>query len=580
MANVAAAGILFRDAAGRVLLCRRVDAGHYWSLPGGAVEEGETAEMAARREAQEETGYSHAGPVRALTRRVLDGVDFTTFTADVAEAFEPTLNDEHDLWQWITPEAAMSLGGLHPGLGIALLRPDMDELDISKAIMMGELTSPQRFGNVLLIALRITGTGASFRQKLDEYVWRDPSLYLNDRFLERCQGLPVIVEHPPTDMLDAEEFRERAVGSITLPYIQGDEVWGIAKIYDDVTAKLLETEPLSTSPAVVFKPMEEGVREPTPDGKHLLIEGMPNLLDHLAICVQGVWDKGGPPAGVRNQATTGDQAMTDKTQDTGRQDDDAAKKDGEGGALDKVLDHLEGLHEKIDALGGRMDAAEKRMDSMKKDDDAKKDDDSKKDEDKEEEAKKADGEKEEEKKDDDDAKKDDDDDSKKDSARGDSVDLTSIKSRLDGFEARLREPTPEERKAFTEAQLRAEPVYHALGDSNGAPRFLQGETLLGYRKRLLTPHKAHSKAWKDANLDAITDETVFGNIERQIYADALTAAQNPIIDQPLTLRPVTRTDATERKITRFYGDPEACWGPFKSGRKAVIGFNTDGASRR
>lgn len=276
--------------------------------------------------------------------------------------------------------------------------------------------------------------------------------------------------------------------------------------------------------------------------------------------------------------------MAKDTQDTGRQDD-AAKKDEEGGPLDKVLTHLEGLHQKIDALGGRMDAAEAKMDSMgKKDDDeeAKKDDDSKKD-DNEKEAEEKEAKK------DDDAKKDesedkeekkDDDDSKTDSARGDSVDLTSIKSRLDGFEARLREPTPEERKAFTQAQLRAEPVYHALGDSNGAPRFLQGETLLGYRKRLLTPHKAHSKAWKDANLDAITDETVFGNIERQIYADALTAAQNPIIDQPLTLRPVTRTDATGRKITSFYGDPEACWGPFKSGRKAVIGFNTDGASRR
>lgn len=591
VANMAAAGILFRDPAGRVLLCRRVDAGHHWSIPGGAVEAGETAEDAARREAQEETGYSHAGAIRTLTRRIQDGVDFTTFAADVAEAFEPALNDEHDLWQWITPEAAMSLGGLHPGLGIALLRPDMDELDISKAIMMGELTSPQRFGNVLLIALRITGTGASFRQKFDEYVWRDPSLYLNDRFLERCQGLAVIVEHPPTDMLNAEEFRERAVGSITLPYTQGDEVWGIAKIYDDVTAKLLETEPLSTSPAVVFKPMEEGVREPTPDGKHLLIEGMPNLLDHLAICVQGVWDKGGPPAGVSNQLTTGDRPMADET-----------KTDAEG-ALDKVLEHLKGLHDKLDALGGRMDAAEKRMDSMsKKDEDdekAKKDaeeqarndaeEKAKKDAE-EEEARKADAARrdamsEEERAKEDKAKKDAEEEKARKAAaeaaaRGDAVDMKEIKSRLDGIDARLREPTAEERKAFTEAQLRAEPVYHALGDSHGAPRFLQGETLLGYRKRLLTPHKAHSKAWKDANLDAITDETVFGNIERQIYADALTAAQNPIIDQPLTLRAVTRTDATGRKITSFYGDQEACWGPFKSGRKAVIGFNTDGASRR
>ena len=51
---VFAGGCLF-DAEGRVLLQRRGDSGK-WGFPGGAIELGETPEMAAIRELREETG--------------------------------------------------------------------------------------------------------------------------------------------------------------------------------------------------------------------------------------------------------------------------------------------------------------------------------------------------------------------------------------------------------------------------------------------------------------------------------------------------------------------------------------------
>ncbi|MBK8138602.1 MAG: NUDIX domain-containing protein [Chloroflexi bacterium] len=46
---------LIRDSEGRVLLTRRTDNGR-WCLPGGAMDAGESAEEACRREVMEETG--------------------------------------------------------------------------------------------------------------------------------------------------------------------------------------------------------------------------------------------------------------------------------------------------------------------------------------------------------------------------------------------------------------------------------------------------------------------------------------------------------------------------------------------
>lgn len=295
-----AAGVMFVAPDGRLLLMRRAGRDHpgCWALPGGGIEEGESAEEAARRETLEETGFEYEGRLIPWTRRLLNCVDFTTFLGE-ADAFEPTLNEEHDRFMWVDrgfAQAAVSV--LHPGLGIALSRFDLDELGIAKAIRAGELASPQRYGsNLMLVALRITGTGAAYRQGLDEFVWRDPALYLNPEFLERCQGLPVILEHPEKSTLNTEEFRKRIVGTIMLSYIQGDEVWGIARILDMDAAQMIEEERLSTSPAVVVRSADPGSRTTFGSSK-LLIEGKPVLLDHVAICPQGVWDKGGKPTGL------------------------------------------------------------------------------------------------------------------------------------------------------------------------------------------------------------------------------------------------------------------------------------------
>jgi 8-oxo-dGTP pyrophosphatase MutT (NUDIX family) len=304
-----AAGILFITKAGRVLLMRRAaraeqdaDYVNAWAFPGGGIEGEETPEEAARREVQEETGLTYTGPLKLWTRRVRDEIDFTTFVAVLEDEFKPTLNDEHDAYGWVPRAYALTSKANHPGAYVALARFDMDELGVAKAIRDGELTSPQYYNkNLMLIAIRITGTGLSYRGQHKEYVWRDASLYMNQEFLERCNGLEVIFHHPDKSLLNETEYRNRIAGSIFVPYLKPDEqeVWGIAKIRDMEAAKLLETEVMSTSPAVLCL----GPKFPfSEDGKPILIENKPTLLDHVAILLgeRGVWDKGGPLTGVES----------------------------------------------------------------------------------------------------------------------------------------------------------------------------------------------------------------------------------------------------------------------------------------
>lgn len=188
--------------------------------------------------------------------------------------------------------------------------PVITELDIARKMRDGDLPSPQKLNNAWLFDLRVTGTGISFRPQLDEYVYRPPEHYLTAEFLERCQGLPVIFEHPDEGLLTTDEFRERSIGSIILPYIPpsdddihlSTEVWGIARIFDGDAADLMMGSHVSTSPGVGFGAVGSTKTIRTADGSRLLIEGEPSQLDHLAVCDIGVWDKGGDARGVNLSA--------------------------------------------------------------------------------------------------------------------------------------------------------------------------------------------------------------------------------------------------------------------------------------
>lgn len=296
-----AAGILFLTDDNKTLLIRRGDGGDFpytWCVPGGHQNDEETLEECARRECEEETGIKYEGELTVLH----DSGQFCTYIARHAEIAPVALNYESTGYDWC-PITEVS-EPLHPGLRNAIRAAMANtEYDVAELIKDGVLPSPQMYANLMLLAIRITGTGLAYRSSIGEHVWRDPSLYLNQDFLNRCNGLIVILDHPDGAILNGEEFNKRAIGSIILPYILNDEVWGIAKIYDEDAIKEICSTEVSTSPSVVFDQTADNTVLTTESGEPLLIEGKPFLLDHIAIVTEakgskGVWDKGGDPTGV------------------------------------------------------------------------------------------------------------------------------------------------------------------------------------------------------------------------------------------------------------------------------------------
>ncbi len=625
---IRASGVMFVSMNGNALFLKRgptaPDCPDCWDFPGGGQEGDETAEQTAIRETREEIGFVPDGERLLHTRTASPGangvgvgvgvaealpvplaapvaspplvpmppVDYSTFIQRVTNEFTPELDGEHTGFAWAPLDSPPE--PLHPGCRIALERLDMNELDVAHAIADGRLTSPQRYENVWLFAIRVTGTSVAYRPKHEEFVLRSAEHWTTTDALARCNGMPVIFKHPKkSPLLNSEEFSNRIVGTIFLPYVAGTEVWAIAKIYVDAAAEMMAEGGLSTSPGVNFSNFKVNATLTVENGSKVLVEGDPSLFDHVAICELGVWDKGGEPTGIRAESRE-DSAMTEDEKkaaeekakkdaaekeesekkaaaDKAKKDaDEKERKDGDAGVgekLDKVLSHLDSTNNKMDAIGKRLDAVEgkdKEAEEKAKKDAA----------DKEEADKKAAA---------DAAKKDSDDkeaEEKKKREDAAKIDSADVRKRIDEVAAMIPKAVGDsDYIAMTDAQVRADEVYAMFGDH--APRPQHGETPALYERRIVRDLKKHSDKWGKVDVTtAFADDAAFATVRDDIYGDAKKAAMSPSTAPDGGLRAIKRRGESGHTIIEYVGDSRGWLYPFSGAARQYAQGRFDDTSIR
>ncbi|MGY9371891.1 NUDIX hydrolase [Citrobacter pasteurii] len=541
-------GIMFRQGK-FVFLIQRSDDGT-WCQPGGTVEPGELAIDAARREVLEEVGYQYDGP---LTPHSVHG-DYLTFRAEVPERFEAKLNDESLDAGWFHIDELPK--PLHQPFAEMLAQQALNETEVAALIADGTLSSPQFFINMWMFAIRVTGTGVTWRSADQQMAFRNPDDYLTPEFLQRVAGVPLIWLHPEKNKLDSDEFAKRVIGTLTNSWVADNgEVWTIGRVYDAEAAEIMATRQLSTSPTVTYSESQDSIIKI--DGQPLLVEGSPVLLDHVAICEQGVWDKLLAPTGVKSDSIPNEAEKMDEEKIVAlinkAIDARMAKADAEAADLKAKADAEEAAKkEKADAEAKDAEEAKAKADAEEK---------SAKEKSDESELKKLEHE----------AKGEDDklELERKEREKADS-EMSDLRSQMADLKSRIpTELSDEERNEVADAQVKADSVFSCFGKR--APVPLSGEKPLAYRRRLMIQLQEHSPDFKSVDLSSIADSALLSVAEKTIYADAQKSASLSV--GPGMLREIKRADATGRQISTFEGDPAATWAPFQSGKRQVTSFN-------
>ena len=189
----------------------------------------------------------------------------------------------------------------------------MDDLAIAEKMASGEIDHIVATDKCLLVPMRITGTGITERTMKDgngitiKYpIDRPADVFLSDRFLQMCNGLPVCFYHPQDGegftSLNFDNWKEHTVGTIFYPYIKGSEVWGVAKIFDLSMLDAFRDGIMSTSPFVTStNEIGDGVyREKLED------------INHVAIVPAGHWDTDQPAITANKEIQYKEDLMADK----------------------------------------------------------------------------------------------------------------------------------------------------------------------------------------------------------------------------------------------------------------------------
>jgi hypothetical protein len=475
---------------------------------------------------------------------------------------------------------------------------ELTDYQTAEAIRDGDLPSPTKYGNFWLFDMRVTGTGAAYRDALGEYTIRDPEEWTSPEFVERCNGLPVIDRHPPPGGgLDSEEWRERAIGTIVLPYVKGKEVWGIAKIFDEDAATLMQTTHRTTSPGVTTP---KGANPVTlNDGTKVLAEPLPRILDHLAICQAGVWDQDGPPSGIRLDARKEQPVpeAEDLEKEKQRADSAEAERDDAKTRADAAAAEVEKLKADAKRRDDEAEEERKKFDRRRRADRRARHDRSKHDGedymdcsrcDSEEKSEEEELEKGDKKRHDEGARTADVDPDKQThihDAKQTKETIASMQATIDALVAKDRardaSPSIEDANALSAAFKRYDALYQMLGEPMLSA--YPGEKPTDYRRRLANGLRKYTKTFVDYQFHDALDPQAFGLIEESILKEATVTAKH--VEIPATgygqLREVRGKNELDKDETRFYGDCREAFRPFMHPQRTYIkAFNLTPAGSR
>lgn len=391
----------------------------------------------------------------------------------------------------------------------------MNELDLIQAMARGEAASPTEFGNSIYFDMRISGTGMADRPARGEVTYRAPEIWTGPEMVRRAQGLPVVLGHPAKAVLDGQEYAARNIGTVVFPYARDGELRGVVRVIDRDAALMLASGGYSTSPAALLR----GARIVGDDGV-LLIERDPLMLDHLAVVPNhgevggGVWDKGGPGAGVRNDIMTEESGKMDEKQEAGVKPEEKT----EGGEIMAALKDMAGS---IGALADMCKSLGERMDGLEM--------------------------------------------AGKSAAAADAVSQQAVEPAAgsnpmptDRPSDKMRAMADEEMAELGKAAMAADSLAAVFGEA--APRAFSCERPMSYRIRVANMYKHHSPTWRGVDLGKMAPDA-FAVAEAGIYAEARAAAERPTAPPDMLVERKRQMGA--HVVTEFHGRPATWMNQFK-----------------
>ncbi|ARF50835.1 hypothetical protein [Pantoea stewartii] len=144
--------------------------------------------------------------------------------------------------------------------------------------------------------------------------------------------------------------------------------------------------------------------------------------------------------------------------------------------------------------------------------------------------------------------------------------------KADGNEPGRTAAIDEDEGSMTDAQVKADSAYVAIGKRAPAP--FSGEKAMDYRKRALMGIQKLAKKFHDVNIRAVSDSATLSVLEDQIYQEATKSVDWALENTPGYLHQTVRMDEAGRRITEYQGDMRVWLNAFKTPPRRLVKINT------